>query len=90
MIAARCLCGFTAQGDETLEDHLLSVFAPQNAVGADGQFHDETTQCACVCGFTAPAPDGLDAHFLAAFTPADRIGDDGQEHGIPESLPGAR
>jgi hypothetical protein len=36
---ARCSCGFTeADGaDETISDHLLEVFAPEDDMGTDGR-----------------------------------------------------
>jgi hypothetical protein len=81
MTAAMCLCGFTELADETLTDHLLQVFAPNDMRGNDGQVHEEGSGLACFCGFAASAVDALDEHFRAVFTPDDRIGNDGNKHG---------
>jgi hypothetical protein len=78
----RCTCGFTeAPGaDETLIDHLLEVFAPDDGNATDGLVHLEgATALFCLCG-TGGSIEALDAHLLAVFTPADRIGQDGTRH----------
>jgi hypothetical protein len=80
MTAARCSCGFTELADETVTDHLLVAFEPDDRTGDDGQVHEEGDRLACVCGFAASTPDALDMHFLNAFTPADAIGRDGTRH----------
>ena len=33
---SRCSCGFTVSGDETMTDHLLEAFAPDDSRAADG------------------------------------------------------
>jgi hypothetical protein len=81
MAAVTCLCGFTELADETLIDHLLRVFAPDDMRGNDGQLHEEGSRLACFCGFTANAADALDEHFRTVFTPDDGIGNDGNKHG---------
>jgi hypothetical protein len=82
MTAGRCVCGFTesAGADETVEDHLFEVFAPEDGKGPDGLVHLEgEVALFCLCGAGGSAPD-LDAHFLAVFIPADGIGRDGTKH----------
>jgi hypothetical protein len=81
MTAVRCTCGFAELADETVTDHLLRVFSPDDLRGKDGQVHEEGNSLACSCGFTAITPDELDEHFLAMFTPKDTIGRDGNKHG---------
>jgi hypothetical protein len=82
MTAQQCTCGFTetAGMDETLADHLLEVFAPDDGKAGDGRVHLEgevNLFCLCGAGGTAQA---LDAHLLAVFTPGDGIGIDGARH----------
>jgi hypothetical protein len=82
MTGKRCACGFTeAEGaDETLDDHLRDVFAPEDGRGPDGVVHFEgLTDFFCLCGAGGSA-EALDAHFLEVFTPADLIGQDGMIH----------
>jgi hypothetical protein len=82
MSAQRCACGFTevAGADETVQDHLFEVFAPEDAKGPDGLVHLEGEAALfCLCGAGGSATD-LDAHFLTIFTPADHIGRDGDQH----------
>jgi hypothetical protein len=82
MTAAQCSCGFTKDeaGDETIGDHLLEVFAPQDGRTADGLVHLEgEADLFCMCGVGGSA-DELDTHFLAVFTPSDLIGRDGRKH----------
>ena len=81
MTASKCLCGFTELADETLTDHLLRVFGPDDMRGGDGQVHEEGAGLACFCGFAADAADILDEHFRTVFTPDDAIGNDGAKHG---------
>jgi hypothetical protein len=54
---AQCVCGFTQDeaGDQTLGDHLLEAFAPEDDKGPDG--------------IAAATPDEVDAHLIAKFTP---------------------
>ena len=80
MLATRCACGFERLEDEEVSDHLLAVFEPDDAVGADGQVHQEGELRVCSCGFSAVTRGELDAHFRAVFTPADSIGNDGSKH----------
>jgi hypothetical protein len=81
MTARQCTCGFTeADGaDETISDHLLEVFAPDDGKAADGLVHLEGDALSCLCGAGGSAAE-LDAHFLAVFTPADSAGRDGASH----------
>ena len=82
-MTGRCACGFTeADGvDETIGDHLLEMFAPDDPQGIDGQPHEEVMpDLRCTCGLAAATAKELDAHFLAVFTPADSIGRDGRQH----------
>jgi hypothetical protein len=75
MTVQRCMCGFTeADGDdETIRDHLLRVFTPEDGKGADGRVHLEGNPgLTCLCGFTADATGELDSHFLDMFAPANR------------------
>jgi hypothetical protein len=81
MTANQCLCGFTELADETLADHLLRVFTPDDMRGNDGQVHQEGTALACFCGFVANTTGELDQHFSTVFTPDNAIGNDGQKHG---------
>jgi hypothetical protein len=83
MTVAQCACGFSeADGvDETIGDHLLEMFAPQDCQGTDGLLHEEVTpDLACSCGLAAATPGQLDAHFMQVFTPADSTGRDGRKH----------
>jgi hypothetical protein len=78
--ATRCACGFERQPDEEVTDHLLTVFDPPDAVGIDGQAHEERAPLTCCCGFAATSPESLDHHFLAKFTPASKTARDGCRH----------
>ena len=83
MTAARCVCGFIeAEGaDETIGDHLLEMFAPEDCQDTDGLLHEEVTpDLTCSCGLPAATAEQLDAHFIQVFTPADSIGRDGGKH----------
>jgi hypothetical protein len=83
MAGAHCTCGFTeADGrDETIGDHLLDVFAPEDDKGADGRVHLEgEVRLACLCGFSATTTGELDSHFLDVFMPVNSRGRDGVEH----------
>jgi hypothetical protein len=81
MADARCSCGFTESGDETISDHLLEVFTPRACRGNDGLLHEEAFPAlTCLCGYAAATPGDMDAHFLAMFTPGDATGADGQVH----------
>jgi hypothetical protein len=77
----QCRCGFSELADETLTDHLLRVFTPDDMRGNDGQVHEEGAALACLCGFAASTADELDEHFGIVFTPDDAIGSDGRKHG---------
>jgi hypothetical protein len=82
MIAQRCSCGFTetASTDETIGDHLVEVFAPEDGKAADGRVHLEgPANLFCLCGTGGSAQD-LDAHLLEVFTPADSVARDGVKH----------
>lgn len=37
----RCSCGFAEARDETIGDHLIEVFAPDDGKGPDGKVHSE-------------------------------------------------
>jgi hypothetical protein len=80
MPATRCACGFESRPDESITDHLLTVFDPPDSAGTDGQVHEERAALTCSCGFRATSPEDLDDHFLAAFTPAGKIAPDGHKH----------
>ena len=82
MTPAKCVCGFTEDeaGNETLDDHLLELFAPEDGRAADGLAHLEGKEnLFCLCG-AGGSSDKLDVHFLAVFTPPDLIGRDGCKH----------
>ena len=80
MANARCACGFSEAGDETIDDHLAEVFTPDDGKGPDGKVHLEgQADLFCQCGAGGSAVE-LDAHLLAVFTPAGRIGRDGEQH----------
>jgi hypothetical protein len=80
MTPVNCTCGFTELADETLTDHLVWVFTPEDGLGNDGMLHEETGHRTCLCGLAATTPDDLDQHFLKVFTPDDAIGRDGNRH----------
>jgi hypothetical protein len=82
MTGQQCMCGFTeaAAVDETLADHLMEVFAPDDGKGPDGRVHLEgETPLFCLCGTGGSALE-LDEHLLEVFTPADSVGRDGVKH----------
>ncbi len=84
MTAAQCVCGFTeAEGaDETISDHLLEVFTPDDGRAADGKVHLEgDADLFCMCGVGGSAAE-LDAHLLTVFMPDHHIGRDGHKHEI--------
>ena len=79
----RCTCGFTeADGDdETIGDHFLRVFAPEDDKGVDGQVHLEGDPgLTCLCGLRASTAGELDSHFQEMFVPEDRVDSSGVEH----------
>jgi hypothetical protein len=83
MTTAKCVCGFNEgeAGDETIGDHLLEVFAPEDGKGTDGRVHLEgEPNLACFCGLAVATAGELDAHFITLFTPGDAIGRDGKKH----------
>ena len=81
MTDIRCSCGFAETVAETLTDHLLEVFTPDDSKGTDGKVHEEGTPAlTCACGLTAASPEDLDIHFLQAFTPPDLTGCGGKRH----------
>jgi hypothetical protein len=80
MMAGQCSCGFTELADESITDHLLQVFTPDDAIGRDGKRHEETEGLACLCGLTAATTGELDEHFLEVFTPDAAIASDGKQH----------
>jgi hypothetical protein len=82
MIAARCSCGFAELVDESLADHLLRVFVPDDSVALDGRVHEETDLLRCRCGLAASTPAELDAHFFRVFTPLDAVDREGRKHGV--------
>jgi hypothetical protein len=80
MADERCLCGFSESGDETIDDHLIEVFAPDDGKGPDGRVHLEgEVNFFCLCG-TGGSAAALDAHLLAVFTPPGHVGRDGAKH----------
>jgi hypothetical protein len=86
MTAVKCACGFTesAGADETITDHLVEVFAPDDGKASDGRVHLEgEVALYCLCG-AGGSVQALDAHLLAMFTPADSAGRDGTRH---EAIP---
>jgi len=80
MIATKCLCGFEELPDERLIDHLLEVFEPDDAIGNDGEMHEETSRLRCSCGAVSTTSESLDEHMLRIFTPDDAVGRDGHRH----------
>jgi hypothetical protein len=53
--------------DETIDDHLLQMFAPQDCQGTDGLPHEEVTAgLMCSCGLALTAADGQAALLSAA------------------------
>jgi hypothetical protein len=85
MADARCTCGFIEadDGNETIDDHLLAVFTPEDDKGPDGQVHLEgNPRLTCLCGFSASSAGELDSHFLEIFAPADRLDSGGVEHTV--------
>lgn len=81
MADARCSCGFSEAGDETVTDHLLGVFVPEESRASDGTVHEEAwPDLTCSCGLAAATPGQLDAHFLRVFTTGDLVGRDGRRH----------
>ena len=85
MIAARCSCGFAELADESLADHLLQVFVPDDSIAHDGRVHEETSRLTCRCGLAASTPADLDTHFFQVFTPADAVDRDGRKHGVADA-----
>jgi hypothetical protein len=89
MADVRCSCGFTEFEGETMTDHFLEVFVPEESRAADGLVHEEwTVALTCTCGVATTTPPELDRHFIAIFTPDDAIGRDGQKH-TPVATPHA-
>ena len=41
MADTRCSCGFTETAGETITDHLLEAFVPEDGLGSDGLVHEE-------------------------------------------------
>jgi hypothetical protein len=83
--AQRCTCDFTEidGDDETIGDHFLQVFTPEDDKGADGQVHLEGNPALmCLCGFRASTLEELDSHFLEMFVSADRVDANGVEHKV--------
>ena len=81
MIDGTCSCGFTEAADQTIADHLLEVFDPEDCRAGDGTVHLEAQpDLTCSCGLPATTPGQLDAHFLQVFTADDLIGRDGRKH----------
>ena len=80
MASGRCSCGFSEAGDETIDDHLIEVFAPDDGKGPDGKVHLEgEAGLFCLCGAGGSVAE-LDAHFRAVFSPVDHVGRDGEKH----------
>jgi hypothetical protein len=82
MTATKCSCGFEELPDERLIDHLLEVFEPADAIGNDGEVHQETSRLRCSCGAVSTTGESLDEHLLQVFTPGDAVGRDGRRHGV--------
>jgi hypothetical protein len=85
MIVIQCSCGFKELDDEEVSDHLHQVFTPDDAMGTDGQVHEERGRLTCACGLVAATPDELDTHLLKVFMPADLIGRDGRKHEVRDA-----
>lgn len=92
----QCSCGFAAEDADTLQDHLLDVFALEVDRGTDGRIHAEVItpaearqpQHVCTCGFACEIIADFDDHMLLVFTTPDHVGDDGRKHivvGQPET-----
>ena len=83
-----CSCGFAAEDDDTLQDHLLDVFALEVDRGNDGRVHAEVITAVesrqfehvCTCGFASDITADFDGHMLLVFTTPDHVGDDGRKH----------
>jgi hypothetical protein len=79
----RCSCGFAETAGETITDHLLEAFVPENCLGSDALVLEEVRpDLTCSCGLVAATPGELDAHFLRVFTTGDLIGRDGRKHEV--------
>src|SRR5258707_4648431 len=71
MADAMCSRGLTERADETMTDHLLAVFTPEDSRGRDGELHEEwQVTRSCSCGVATTTPAQLGAHFLAMFSAA--------------------
>lgn len=83
-----CSCGLAAEDDNTLQGHLLDVFALEVDRGNDGRVHAEVITPAefrqsehiCTCGFASDITADFDGHMLLVFTTPDHVGDDGRKH----------
>jgi hypothetical protein len=65
MIYPQCSCGYAPEDADDLSDHLLEVFTPHDALGADGRVHDEIApDCVRVVGIF---PEGERVPSLACF-----------------------
>jgi hypothetical protein len=84
MIVARCSCGFAELADESLADHLLHAFVPDDSIAPDGQVHEETDRLTCRCGLAASTTAELDIHFFQVFTPANAVDRAGRKHAVPD------
>jgi hypothetical protein len=79
MTGTRCTCG--EAGDDTITDHLLEVFTPDDCRGSDGLLHEEADPAlTCFCGLVAATGREMDEHFLVVFIPAGSAGLDGVIH----------
>jgi hypothetical protein len=79
-----CACGFEADSDDELADHVGDMMIPDDDTAADGVRHAEAAGQAghrCLCGFTAGTGLVLDEHLLAVFTDSGALGRDGRGHG---------
>lgn len=55
MTYPQCLCGYAPEDFDDLCDHLLEMFTPKDAIGADGRVHDEISpDCVRVVGNLLP------------------------------------
>lgn len=88
MTRHHCSCGFAAEDADTLQDHLLDVFALEVDRGNDGRIHAEVItpadagqpQHVCTCGFASEIIAEFDGHMLLVFTTLDHVGGDGRKH----------
>jgi hypothetical protein len=65
MTCPQCSCGYVPNDADDLGDHLLEMFIPEDAIGADGCVHDEIAfDRVCAVGIF---PEGKRVPLLACF-----------------------